>query len=204
MLAVELAGAAHWLNDLTSCPLRQCCWTLFPSHVLRLLVLTQTDNLRVTKVILPRPFKELELTDENSNRRVFFQGKPAHAAYFLGAMAHYIGDVSQYRHDYPDEVHHGDYEQWAAELTSKFNAGIFESAISLDSLVARTPFTATKRVAKVVFQGQGSILPAKKMDMLFSTKPPAFMTSVGASLNVGVNELADVLHHVLPECGAGG
>ena len=29
---------------------------------------------------------------------------------------------------------------------------------------------------------------------LVPTKPPEFMTSVGASLNVGVNELADVLH----------
>jgi hypothetical protein len=92
------------------------------------------------------------------------------------------------------EVHHGDYEQWAAERTSKFNAGTFESAITLDSLVRRSPFNATKRVAKAVFKGQGSLLPAKKMDMLFSTKPPEFMTSVGASLNVGVNELADVLH----------
>ena len=61
----------------------------------------------------------------------FAQGKPAHAAYFLSAMAHYIGDVSQYGHDYPDEVHHGDYEQWAARLTSKFDAGTFESAITL-------------------------------------------------------------------------
>ena len=32
------------------------------------------------------------------------------------------------------------------------------------------------------------------MDSLFSTKPPNFIASVGASLNLGVNELADVLH----------
>jgi hypothetical protein len=43
----------------------------------------------------------------------FGKGKPAHAAYFLGAMAHYIGDVSQYGHSFRDEVHHGDYETWA-------------------------------------------------------------------------------------------
>jgi hypothetical protein len=109
-------------------------------------------------------------------------------------MAHYIGDVSQYGHDYPDEVHHSDYESWAATLPPQFNAGTFESAIMLDSLVRRTAFNATKRVAKVAFSGKGSILPARKMDMLFSTKPPEFMTSVGASLNLGVNELADVLH----------
>ena len=32
------------------------------------------------------------------------------------------------------------------------------------------------------------------MDTLFSSKPQEFIDSVGASLNVGVNELADVLH----------
>ena len=64
----------------------------------------------------------------------------------------------------------------------------------LRTVLRRTPFTAVRRVSKAVFTGQGSILPATQMDMLVPTKPPAFMTSVGASLNVGVNELADVLH----------
>jgi len=31
------------------------------------------------------------------------------------------------------------------------------------------------------------------MDSLFLSKPPEFMTSAGGSLNVAVNELADVL-----------
>ena len=50
------------------------------------------------------------------------------------------------------------------------------------------------RISKAVFKGGGSILPAPKMDSVFVSKPPEFMTSVGASLNVAVNELADVLH----------
>ena len=37
-------------------------------------------------------------------------GDPVAAAFYLGAMAHYIGDVSQYGHSYPDEDHHSDYE----------------------------------------------------------------------------------------------
>ena len=69
----------------------------------------------------------------------FGQGKPAHAAFFLGAMVHYIGDVAQYGHSWPNEKHHSDYETWAAKLTSSFNAGTFEDAIDGDSLVRRTP-----------------------------------------------------------------
>ncbi|MEE9268646.1 MAG: zinc dependent phospholipase C family protein [Candidatus Krumholzibacteria bacterium] len=42
----------------------------------------------------------------------FEQGNPAHAAFFLGAMAHYIGDVSQYGHVFPDEVFHQTYENF--------------------------------------------------------------------------------------------
>jgi hypothetical protein len=124
----------------------------------------------------------------------FNQGKLGHAAFFLGAMGHYIGDVCQYGHNYRDEVVHSAYEKWAAERTPSFNGGTFESAISLDSLVRRTPYTAVRRVSRVSFVGNGTILPAPQMDNLFKTKPPAFLTSVGASLNLGVNELADVLH----------
>jgi hypothetical protein len=37
------------------------------------------------------------------------------------------------------------------------------------------------------------------MDALYSTKPEAYVRSAGASLNVAVNELADVLPHCFPE-----
>ncbi len=124
----------------------------------------------------------------------FEQGQPAHAAFYLGAMAHYLGDCSQYGHTYPDEQNHGNYEAWAAAQTSSRTAPAFRDFIELDSLVHRTAYTATRRVSRAVFLGQGEILPAQKMDSLFSKKPPAFMQSVGRSLNVGVNELADVLH----------
>ena len=45
------------------------------------------------------------------------------------------------------------------------------------------------------------------MDFHFALKPPQFINSVGASLNLGVNELADVLHtffvNVVDEDGQG-
>jgi len=38
------------------------------------------------------------------------EGNLADAAYYAGAMAHYIGDVSQYGHSVDFEDHHSDYE----------------------------------------------------------------------------------------------
>jgi hypothetical protein len=124
----------------------------------------------------------------------FQQGQLGHAAFFLGAMAHYIGDVSQYGHSWPNEVHHADYEVWAASRSDSFNEGVFESFIDGDTLVRRTPFTAARRISQATFAGKGAILPAPTMDRLFPSKPQSFMDSVGASLNLAVNELADVLH----------
>ena len=126
----------------------------------------------------------------------FGQGELGHAAFFLGAMAHYLGDVAQYGHSWPDETHHSDYEQWAAGLTSSFDAGTFEDAIDGDSLVRRTPYTAARRISRATFASRPSddIVPAPRMDALFSTKPQEFIDSVRGSLNLGVNEVADVLH----------
>lgn len=83
---------------------------------------------------------------------------------------------------------------WAATRTDSFNEGVFESFITLDSLVRRTPYTAVKRISRATFGGSGNILPAAQMDMLYPTRPQQFIDSAGASLNLGVNELADVLH----------
>jgi hypothetical protein len=127
-----------------------------------------------------------------------FQGGDARAAaYYLGAMAHYVGDVSQYGHSVPWEAMtlHSAYEGWAARRTDQFDAGHFESAVALDNLVNRTPYTAVKRVSRATGKGQDSILSAREMEDLQDQRDdPRFLASVGASLNLGVNELADVLH----------
>jgi hypothetical protein len=123
-------------------------------------------------------------------------GNLKHAAYYLGAMAHYIGDTSQYGHAVPFENHHGDYENWAKSRTDSFNDGHFETFITLDSLVRRTPYTAVKRISKITAGGKGKILWATRMDELYPQKNnnQEYKDSVGFSLNKGVNELADVLH----------
>ena len=127
----------------------------------------------------------------------FQAGDARAAAYYLGAMAHYIGDVSQYGHSVPWESGdlHSAYEDWAAGRTETFAAGHFEAAVALDNLVTRTPYTAVKRVSRATGKGQGTILSAREMEDLQDQRgDPQFLASVGASLNLGVNELADVLH----------
>lgn len=127
----------------------------------------------------------------------FQAGRPRDAAFYLGAMAHYIGDVSQYGHTVPWESSssHSAYEGWAATFTGSFQAGTFESAIALDQLVIRTPYTAAKRISRATAKGQGAILSAHDMEARQSNRTgPGFRASVGAALNLGVNELADVLH----------
>lgn len=124
----------------------------------------------------------------------FADGDSSAAAFYLGAMAHYIGDVSQYGHTCRCEDHHSDYENWAKRRTDSFNEGNFESYIESDGLVRRRPYTAVKRISLAVSRGDGDILSAVAMDASYSNKDQAYLDSVGESLNIGVNELADVLH----------
>jgi hypothetical protein len=115
--------------------------------------------------------------------------------FYLGAMAHYIGGVAQYglfcRRDASQRL-----RDVGGRVDGVVRAGTFESAIELDSQVRRPPFTAGRRVSRATFAGDqdAGILRASRMDSRFSTKPDQFLVSVEASLNVGVNELADVLH----------
>ena len=124
----------------------------------------------------------------------FQQGELQAAAFYLGAMAHYLGDVSAYPHAIPGEQHHSDYENRVKRRTTSFDAGHFESYISGDGLRRRRAYTAVKRISRVTGKGRGQILSAAEMDALYSTRGTAYTDSIGHSLNLGVNELADVLH----------
>ena len=61
--------------------------------------------------------------------RAFQEGKESDAAYHLGAMAHYIGGVTQYGHSISHEVHHSGCEGWVGRRTKKFDGGTFKDAI---------------------------------------------------------------------------
>ena len=84
----------------------------------------------------------------------FEDGNPAAAAFFLGAMAHYIGDLAQYGHTYPDEAVHSAYEKWTSRRTDTFDEEeVFESHLQTSNLTRRKPYTAAKRVSRAVLRG---------------------------------------------------
>lgn len=58
----------------------------------------------------------------------------------------------------------------------------------------RKAFDAVEHISKAVAKGRGKILSAERREALFSTKGEAYMDSVGEALNLGVNDLVDVLH----------
>jgi zinc dependent phospholipase C len=129
------------------------------------------------------------------------QGNARAAAYYLGAMAHYIGDLSQYGHTIPDEVHHSDYESWAAQRTPTFTGGHFESYIVGDGFVRRSAYTAAKRTALAVAKGKGQILSAKEMDARWSNKNPGVSRQRRTRAQSGGERTGRRAAHVLEASG---
>ena len=125
----------------------------------------------------------------------FQQGNESDAAFFLGAMAHYIGDVSQYGHSGPGEDHHSDYERWASSRSEPTDT-VFTPFLSESLLVRRTPYTAAKRISKATSGGKGEIQTFAFMDANYANRnsDPDYLASTGKALDMAVNELADVLH----------
>ncbi len=135
---------------------------------------------------------------EEYNKAViaYEQGRFSDAAFYLGAMAHYVGDVSAYPHAIALEQYHSPYESWVRTRTDSYSEGVFESYLVLDRLSRRTPYAAVKTISKATSQGNKRIMSGVMMDQTYPDKKdhPGFLDSVGHSLNLGVNELADVLH----------
>ncbi len=122
------------------------------------------------------------------------EGKLSDAAFYAGAMAHYIGDVSQYGHSVDFETHHSDYERLISSKTESFNGGVFEDYLTPDGLSVLDPYDAVVEISLATARGEGTIQPASWMDSHYKNRNQEYWDSVGASLNKGVNLLADVLH----------
>src|SRR5574341_1455779 len=126
--------------------------------------------------------------------RALKEGKLSDAAFYAGAMAHYIGDVSQYGHSVDFEAHHGDYEGLIGARTEKFNSGVFEIYLIQDGLSEQDPYVAVEVISLATARGEDKIKSARWMDSHYDKRNQEYWDSVGASLNKGVNLLADVLH----------
>jgi len=128
-------------------------------------------------------------------------GELSDAAYYLGAMAHYIGDVSQYGHsvDFETKQHHGGYERLISTKTESFDAGIFEEYIEEDGLAQTNAYEAVVVISRTTAAGEGNIKSAKWVEDHYNNDTQEYWDSVGAALNLGVNVLADVLHNFYTE-----
>ena len=127
----------------------------------------------------------------------FRAGNPGHAAYYLGAAVHYIGDLSQYGHTISGEAHHADFELWVGAQTGSFVGGVFERYIKADGLQPVSAYNAVVNTGRRTWNGSAQILKPDDMDSRFDPDAPAdpkIVDSVGHSLNKSVNEPAHMLH----------
>lgn len=124
-------------------------------------------------------------------------GRAGHAAFFLGAAIHYVGDLSQYGHTIKGETHHADFEDWVGARTPSFAAGrVFEKFIQADALTSERAYDAVVRTGRVTWQGKTPILAPEDMDARFNPEEPAdpaLIASIGHCLNTAVNASAGVL-----------
>lgn len=145
-------------------------------------------------------------------RALFFlnSGDFANASKTAGIMSHYIADVTVFGHvmaastPWGAETHHSDYESYVNTKTSSYNAE-FNSFLSYDGeLTLISAYNATKNLAfDTTFDTNGN-LTCVWMDQNYNWSDPTFRNRAGESLNLAVNNLADVLHTLCVKSTLGG
>ena len=98
------------------------------------------------------------------------KGNLSDASYYAGAMAHYIGDVSQYGHSVDFEAHHSDYERLIGSKTESFHAVFFKNYLIPDGLSEEDPYNAVVVVSLATARGEGKIKSAAWMDFHYNKK----------------------------------
>ncbi|UCE80644.1 MAG: zinc dependent phospholipase C family protein [Methanobacteriota archaeon] len=121
------------------------------------------------------------------------------AAFYLGAMAHYIGDIGVFGHtmgadtDWGSEVHHADYEEAVDSMFSSLDEPL---TIGLGN---KDPYNATLDLAKDITFGTSNIKANKWMDDWYSWSNSTFRTSAIASLHASVGAVAAAFNYTLTE-----
>lgn len=124
------------------------------------------------------------------------------AAYYIGAMTHYLADVGVFGHtmgsgtDWGAEDHHPDYENAIQSMT-----GSLDSPTGM-SLGDSDAYAATIDLAYKITFGGGVIMPNIWMDTNYSWADSTFVTSAMASLNSSVAAVAAVVNHLLVEASS--
>ncbi len=121
------------------------------------------------------------------------------AAYYIGAMTHYIADVGVFGHtmgaytDWGAEVHHQDYE---GEFETVLDTLTLPSDIALGNLSA---YDATLALARDITFGEGDIQTNVWMDTNYDWSDAVFHDSAMASLHGAVYAVAAAVNHLLAE-----
>lgn len=130
------------------------------------------------------------------------------AAYYAGALTHYIDDVAVFAHvlgsgsHWGTEAHHAEYERGVDYWTRQYNGGGFESYLHPAPLTSISAFDATIALARSTDTGIGDTKSAGWMnanfplrnDTFYIQDNPTYTRSAGDSLNRAVNAVANVLH----------
>ena len=131
-------------------------------------------------------------------------GEDALAAKQAGIMSHYIVDLAVFGHvmgsstDWGSEAHHSDYENYVRDRTTGYVSSEFDPYLEFDGdLVELDAYDGALDVAFVsTFGDGGDVRSCVWMDVNYDWSDGVFRDGAGASLNLAVNVLADVLHGV--------
>ncbi|MBN1677580.1 MAG: zinc dependent phospholipase C family protein [Candidatus Thermoplasmatota archaeon] len=119
------------------------------------------------------------------------------AAYYMGAMTHYISDVGVFGHtmgshtDWGDEEHHADYE---GQFESMLLSLTLPPTVTLGDSSA---YDATLDLARDITFGSGTIKSNVWMDDNYDWSDSAFEASAMASLHRSVYAAAAAINHLL-------
>ena len=126
-------------------------------------------------------------------------GDYENAAYYIGAMTHYIADVGVFGHtmgsgtDWGSETHHSDYENVILSMTSSLEPPTGMSLLDKDA------YNSTLDLARDITFGKGAIKPNEWMDTNYDWADSVFVASAMASLYGSVASVASALNHLLIE-----
>jgi len=126
-------------------------------------------------------------------------GDNSNAAYYIGAMAHYISDVGVFGHtmgistDWGAETHHSDYENGIESMIGSLGS---PTGVSLGNMDA---YGATIGLAYEITFGGGIIMSNVLMDTNYDWTDPVFVAGATSSLNSSVAAVAAAVNHLLVE-----
>lgn len=131
-------------------------------------------------------------------------GEDALAAKQAGIMSHYVVDLAVFGHvmgsstDWGSEAHHSDYENYVRDRTTGYVSSEFDPYLVFDGdLVELDAYDGALDVAFVTTFGDGGdVRSCVWMDGNYDWSDGVFRDGAGASLNLAVNVLADVLHGI--------